>query len=108
MLNNPHLIDWAFTNNRGPNCLHCVWAGFLELDGEIVLLHIAQSVYHDIIPAKAMGLSAIRVDRRKGQEDFGATRPASCDSDLEVPDLKSLVLYMGLEPHWRESEFNSS
>jgi len=62
------------------------------------ILHIAPSVYHDIIPAKAMGLSAIWVDRRKGQEDFGATRPASCDSDLEVPDLKSLALYMGLEP----------
>jgi len=63
------------------------------------ILHIAQSVYHDIIPAKAMGLSAIWVNRRKGQGDFGATRPASCDSDLEVPDLKSLVLYTGLEPH---------
>ena len=63
------------------------------------ILHIAQSVYHDIIPAKATGLSAIWVNRRKGQEDFGATRPASCDSDLEVPDLKSLVLYMGLESH---------
>jgi 2-haloacid dehalogenase len=72
------------------------------------ILHIAQSVYHDIVPAKAMGLSVVRVDRGKGQEDFGATRPASCDSDLEVPDLKSLVLCMGLEPHWRESELDSS
>ena len=63
------------------------------------MLHIAQSVYHDIIPAKAMGLSAIWVNRRKGQQDSGATPPASCDSDLEVPDLKSLVSYMGLEPH---------
>lgn len=62
------------------------------------MLHIAQSVYHDIIPAKAMGLSAIWVNRGKGQENSGATRPASCDSDLEVPDLKSLLSYMGLEP----------
>ncbi len=70
------------------------------------MLHIAQSVYHDIIPAKAMGLSAIWVDRRKSQRDFGATLPASCDSDLEVADLKSLVSYMGLEPHRPESGFN--
>lgn len=62
------------------------------------ILHIAQSIYHDIIPAKAMGLSTIWVNRRKEQEGFGATRPASCDSDLEVPDLKSLVSYMSLEP----------
>lgn len=62
------------------------------------ILHIAQSVYHDIIPAKAIGLSAIWVNRRKGQQDFGATRPAGCDCDLEVLDLKSLISYMGLEP----------
>jgi len=62
------------------------------------ILHIAQSVYHDIIPAKAMGLSAIWVNRRKGQQDFGAARPASCGSDLEVLDLESLISYMGLEP----------
>jgi 2-haloacid dehalogenase len=63
------------------------------------MLHIAQSVYHDIIPAKGMGLSTIWVNRRKGQRDFGATLAASCDSDLEVADLESLVSYMGLEPH---------
>ncbi len=62
------------------------------------ILHIAQSVYHDIIPARAIGLSAIWVNRRKGQQDFGATRPAGCDCDLEVLDLKSLISYMGLEP----------
>jgi 2-haloacid dehalogenase len=29
------------------------------------VLHVAQSVYHDIIPAKAMGLSAVWVDRQR-------------------------------------------
>jgi 2-haloacid dehalogenase len=62
------------------------------------LLHIAQSVYHDILPAKGMGLSTIWVNRKKGQRDFGATPPASCNPDLEVPDLEALVSYMGLEP----------
>ncbi len=63
------------------------------------MLHIAQSVYHDIVPAKAMGLSAIWVNRRKRQQDSGATPPAICDSDLEVPNLRSLVSYMAFEAH---------
>ncbi len=55
------------------------------------LLHIAQSIYHDIVPAKAIGLSTIWVNRRQGKEGFGATLPASGKPDLEVPDLKTLV-----------------
>ncbi|MCA1992643.1 MAG: haloacid dehalogenase type II [Coleofasciculus sp. S288] len=55
------------------------------------LLHIAQSVYHDIVPAKSMGLTTVWVNRRKGKEGFGATAPASGIPELEVPDLKSLV-----------------
>lgn len=61
------------------------------------LLHIAQSVYHDIIPAKSMGLTAVWVNRRKGKEGFGATVPANGNPDLEVPDLKTLVSLMGLD-----------
>lgn len=59
------------------------------------LLHVAQSVYHDIIPAKAMGVTAVWVNRRQGKEGFGATVPASGNPDLEVPDLKTLVSLMG-------------
>lgn len=55
------------------------------------LLHIAQSVYHDIVPAKSMGLTTVWVNRRKGKQGFGATAPASGIPELEVPDLKSLV-----------------
>ncbi len=58
------------------------------------LLHIAQSIYHDIVPAKAMGLSTIWVNRRQGKEGFGATLPASAKPDLEVRDLKNLVNLM--------------
>ncbi len=56
------------------------------------ILHIAQSIYHDIIPAKTLGLSTIWVNRRKGKEGAGATPPASGQPDLEVPDLKTLVV----------------
>ena len=55
------------------------------------ILHVAQSIYHDIIPAKKMGLLNIWVNRRKGKKGFGATFPARSKPDIEVPDLKTLV-----------------
>jgi len=61
------------------------------------LLHVAQSIYHDIVPAKSMGLATVWVNRRKDQDGFGATVPANETPDLEVPDLKSLVSRMGLD-----------
>jgi 2-haloacid dehalogenase len=61
------------------------------------LLHVAQSIYHDIVPVKNMGLSAVWVNRRQGKEGFGATLAASGKPDLEVPDLKTLVSIMGLD-----------
>ena len=61
------------------------------------LLHVAQSVYHDIVPAKTIGVTAVWVNRRQGKEGFGATAPASGNPDLEVPDLKTLVSVMGLD-----------
>lgn len=61
------------------------------------IVHIAQSIYHDIIPAKTLGLSTVWVNRRKGKEGTGATPPASGQPDLEVPDLKKLVQIIELE-----------
>jgi 2-haloacid dehalogenase len=61
------------------------------------LLHVAQSVYHDIVPANNMGLSTVWVNRRQNQAGSGATVAASGKPDLEVPDLKTLVSLMELE-----------
>ena len=55
------------------------------------LLHVAQSVYHDIVPATSMGISTVWVNRRHDKTGFGATMPASGKPDLEVPDLKTLL-----------------
>jgi len=55
------------------------------------IIHIAQSLYHDIIPAKKLGLSTIWINRRKGKKGFGATPASSAKPDMEFPDLKSLV-----------------
>jgi 2-haloacid dehalogenase len=55
------------------------------------LLHVAQSLYHDIVPAASMGISTVWVNRRHNKTGFGATMAASGQPDLEVPDLKTLV-----------------
>ncbi|CAD5932606.1 2-haloalkanoic acid dehalogenase [Planktothrix tepida] len=55
------------------------------------LLHIAQSIFHDIATAKSLGLTTVWVNRRQGKPGGGATKPATAQPDLEVPDLKSLV-----------------
>ncbi|HXG52264.1 MAG TPA: haloacid dehalogenase type II [candidate division Zixibacteria bacterium] len=55
------------------------------------ILHVAQSLFHDIAPAKALGLSAVWVNRRRGKQGPGATPPARAHPDLEVPDLLTLA-----------------
>lgn len=53
------------------------------------VLHVAQSLYHDIAPARALGLSTVWVNRRgKGG---GATPDSDARPDLVVPDLATLA-----------------
>jgi 2-haloacid dehalogenase len=63
------------------------------------LLHVAQSLFHDIAPAKALGLATVWVNRRAGKEGFGATVPAEAQPDVEVPDLKTLARLAVGETH---------
>ena len=37
------------------------------------LLHVAQSLFHDHVPAKAIGLPTVWIDRRHGKSGSGAT-----------------------------------
>jgi len=60
------------------------------------ILHVAQSLFHDIAPAKSLGFTCVWVDRRGGRDGTGATPPARATPDLEVPDLASLVAAAGL------------
>jgi 2-haloacid dehalogenase len=60
------------------------------------ILHVAQSLFHDIVPAKALGLSTVWINRRHDKAGFGATPPAQAQPDLEVPDLQTLAGTMGL------------
>jgi 2-haloacid dehalogenase len=55
------------------------------------LLHAGQSVYHDVLPAKSLGISTVWVNRKSARPGVGAVRAAAGKPDLEVPDLASLV-----------------
>jgi 2-haloacid dehalogenase len=59
------------------------------------ILHVAQSLFHDIAPAKVMGLSTVWVNRRQGLMGSGATPPAEAAPDITVPDLRSLAVLTG-------------
>jgi 2-haloacid dehalogenase len=55
------------------------------------ILHVAASVYHDIVTAKSMGLSTVWVNRRADKQGVNITGAAVSQPDLEVPDLKTLA-----------------
>jgi 2-haloalkanoic acid dehalogenase type II len=56
------------------------------------VLHVAQSLFHDHVPAKALGLRTVWVDRRAGRRG-GAVKepPVPVEPDLVVPDLRTLA-----------------
>jgi 2-haloacid dehalogenase len=59
------------------------------------VLHVAQSLYHDIGPAKALGLRTVWVNRRQDRAGSGATPPAQAEPDLEVANLETLARWLG-------------
>jgi 2-haloacid dehalogenase len=53
------------------------------------ILHTAESLYHDHIPAKRFGLATCWIHRRAGQSGHGATRPPEVDV---TPDFRFATL----------------
>ncbi len=53
------------------------------------LLHVAQSLYHDHVPAKAAALSTVWINRRNGRAGWGATLPpdAAVEPDWTFPSM---------------------
>ena len=51
------------------------------------ILHVAQSLFHDHVPAKALGMTTVWIDRRQGRAG-GATPPAAAVPDMTFPDLQ--------------------
>jgi 2-haloacid dehalogenase len=61
------------------------------------LLHAGQSVYHDIVPARSLGISTVWVNRKSARPGIGAVRESAAltsekRADLVVPDLASLAV----------------
>jgi 2-haloalkanoic acid dehalogenase type II len=52
------------------------------------ILHVAQSLFHDIVPAKAVGLRTAWVNRRKQAGGWGATPPPPTLGEAARPDLE--------------------
>lgn len=55
------------------------------------VMHAAQSLYHDIAPARALGFHTAWIDRRRGLDGTGATPSSKAMPDYAFPDLKSLA-----------------
>jgi 2-haloacid dehalogenase len=60
------------------------------------LLHAAQSIYHDVVPARSLGISTVWVNRESARPGIGAVRGSAARAvepraDVEVSDLARLA-----------------
>jgi 2-haloacid dehalogenase len=55
------------------------------------ILHVAQSLFHDHVPAQELGLTSVWINRRAGREGSGATPPAAAAPDATFPDMASFA-----------------
>ena len=54
-------------------------------------LHVAQSLFHDHVPAQAIGLTSVWIDRRQGRPGSGASPEADVRPDATFPDMASFA-----------------
>jgi len=61
------------------------------------LLHVAQSLFHDHVPAKEIGLHTVWINRRHGRSGWGATPAPSADvtPDWEFPSMAAFAAAAG-------------
>jgi 2-haloacid dehalogenase len=55
------------------------------------ILHVAQSLFHDHVTAKRLGMTTVWIDRRGHREGSGATPVAAAAPDATFPDLASFA-----------------
>jgi len=60
------------------------------------VLHVAQSLYHDHGPARALGLASVWINRRAGKSGVGATPPVAPGAapDFTVTSLAALAAHV--------------
>jgi 2-haloacid dehalogenase len=52
------------------------------------ILHTAQSIFHDVVPARAVGLATMWINRRKSVGGWGATPAPKVADALATPDIE--------------------
>ncbi|MFZ0814492.1 MAG: haloacid dehalogenase type II [Candidatus Sulfotelmatobacter sp.] len=57
------------------------------------ILHVGQSVYHDVIPAQSLGLATVWVNRSSARRGVGAVKAVEGHPDLQVTSLAELATY---------------
>ena len=62
------------------------------------VLHVAQSLFHDVVPGRAAGFATCWIDRRAGRPG-GATPPVDVEPDITFHDLASLAA-------WHRADFS--
>lgn len=55
------------------------------------ILHVAQSLYHDHVPANRLGLSSVWIDRRHDRPGAGATPVADAAPDETYPSMAAFA-----------------
>jgi|SRR5579859_1041452 len=55
------------------------------------VLHVGQSVYHDVVPAQALGLATVWVNRPSARPGIGAVKSADAQPDITVTSLSELA-----------------
>lgn len=55
------------------------------------ILHVGQSIFHDVVPAQALGLATVWVNRPSARPGVGAVKAATAQPDLTVSSLGELA-----------------
>lgn len=55
------------------------------------VLHVGQSIYHDVVPAQTLGLATVWVNRPSARPGVGAVKAANATPDLTVSTLEELA-----------------
>ena len=88
-------FDWVVTAEMARSYKPAL-AGF-ELAFETIgvprerILHVAQSLFHDHVPAKQLGLTSLWIDRRHDRPGAGATPPAEASPDASYPSMQAFA-----------------
>jgi len=89
------VFDWVVTAENARSYKPAL-AGF-ELAFDTIpvprerILHVAQSLYHDHVPAKQLGLTSVWIDRRHDRPGAGATPPADASPDATYPSMAAFA-----------------